>query len=140
ASHSATRRRSTTRRCNAPLAVVPTLLHGARVRGLWQAAVRRVEREPRQQQDEAPVATEPPARARAGRHRGTAHPRLYPLSPCGAGGEGRRSGFRPLLDRLLERAAQRRIATASISTRALAGNAATPIVARAGYGAEKKRP
>src|SRR5439155_7332200 len=74
--------------CNLRLAMLPTLIHGARLRDLRQAAVGRLQREPRQQQDEATLATEPPARARADRWRRPARPRLHPLSPFWAGAEG----------------------------------------------------
>jgi len=70
------------------MAVVPTLPHGACVRDLRSAAFRRLQREPRQQQDQAGVATEPAAGARDDQRCGKAASRLHALSALGSRAEG----------------------------------------------------
>src|SRR5207247_4082912 len=86
--------RRTPARCNAPGAVLREPPNGARVRHLRQAALRRPQREPRQQQDEAALAAEPPAGARHGGRRREAAPRLHALPALGARAEGRAAATR----------------------------------------------
>src|SRR3989449_11588434 len=93
--------RRTPARCKPPGRVLRSPPHGARVRDLRQTALRRPQREPRQQQDEAALAAEPPAGARHGGRQREATSRLHPLRALGARAEGRPAA--PRRDRLGER-------------------------------------